>query len=67
MYSLRTEASALEPELALRRVGRAPDAIEAGVHLIYRIEQRTAEACGQGSPFDRALLLIGRRYETDRQ
>jgi tetratricopeptide (TPR) repeat protein len=65
--SLRAEASALEPHLALDRVRRTPESIDAGLDLIYRIEQQRAEACGQGSAFDRALLLIGRRHEPDRQ
>ncbi len=67
LESLRAEASGLEPELALKRVRRTPESIDAGLNLIYRIEQRTAETCGQGSAFDRALLLIGRRHEADRQ
>jgi tetratricopeptide (TPR) repeat protein len=65
--SLRAEASALEPELALERLRRTPESIDAGLNLIYRIEQHTAGACGQGTAFDRALLLIGRRHEADRQ
>lgn len=65
--SLYTQATALEPELALDRVRRTPESIDAGVDVVYRIEQRTAETCGPGSAFDRALLLIGRRHEADRQ
>jgi Flp pilus assembly protein TadD len=64
--SLRSEARALEPELGLDQVRRAPESIDAGVSLIYRIEQTAADLCGLGSAFDRALLLIGRRYESDR-
>jgi len=65
--SLRAEASALEPDLTLGRVRRTPESIDAGLNLIYRIEQRAGDACGQGSPFDRALLLIGARHDADRQ
>ena len=65
--SLRAEAGALEPELALERLRRTPESTETALHLIYRIEQQTADRCGQGSAFDRALLLIGRRHEADRQ
>jgi tetratricopeptide (TPR) repeat protein len=67
LESLRAEASELEPKLALERVRRSPESIDAGLNLIYRIEQRTAEMCGQGSAFDRALLLMGRRHDADRQ
>jgi tetratricopeptide (TPR) repeat protein len=65
--ALRAEAGALEPELALERLRRTPESTDSALTLIYRIEQQTAETCGQGSPFDRALLLIGRRHEADRQ
>lgn len=65
--SLRAEASTLEPELALGRLRRAPESIDTGLNLVYRIEQQTVDTCGQGSAFDRALLLIGRRHEVDRQ
>jgi tetratricopeptide (TPR) repeat protein len=67
LESLRAEASELEPKLALERVRRTPESVDAGLNLIYRIEQRTAEMCGQGSAFDRALLLMGRRHDADRQ
>ena len=65
--SLRIEAGALEPELALGRLRRTPESIDTTVNLIYRMEQQTLATCGQGSAFDRALLLIGRRHEADRQ
>lgn len=67
LESLRAEASELEPKLALERVRRTPESIGAGLNLIHRVEQRTVEMCGQGSAFDRALLLMGRRHEADRQ
>ena len=65
--SLRAEAGALEPELTPNRLRRTPESIDIALHLIYRVEQQTANTCGQGSGFDRALLLIGRRHEADRQ
>jgi hypothetical protein len=65
--ALRAEAGALGPELTSKRLGRTPESIDAALNLIYRIEQRTADTCGQRSAFDRALLLIGRRHEADRQ
>ena len=65
--SLRAEAGALEPELALGRLRRTPESIDTALNLIYRMEQQTLDTCGQGSAFDRALLLIGRRHEADRQ
>ncbi len=65
--SLRAEAGRLELDLTLERVRRAPESIDTALSLIYRIEQQTVDTCGQGSVFDRALLLIGRRHEADRQ
>jgi tetratricopeptide (TPR) repeat protein len=67
LESLRSEASALEPDLSLDRVRRTPESIDTGLNMIYRIEQRADEICGQGSDFDRALLLIGARHEAERQ
>ncbi len=65
--SLRAEARTLEPELALGRLRRTPESIDTALNLIYRMEQQRLETCGEGSAFDRALLLIGRRHEADRQ
>jgi tetratricopeptide (TPR) repeat protein len=39
-----------------------PDAIDAGVDLIYAAEQAAERSCGEASPTDRALLLIGRLH-----
>ena len=65
--SLRAEGGALEPELASERLRRTPESIDTALNLVYRIEQQTVDTCGHGSAFDRALLLIGRRHEADRQ
>lgn len=44
---------------------REQDTIEAGVDLIARIERNVAQACPPQSPFDRALILIGRQHGAD--
>jgi tetratricopeptide (TPR) repeat protein len=71
LEALRSEASALEPDLSLDRVRRTPESIDTGLNLglnlIYRIERQADEICGQGSDFDRALLLIGARHEAERR
>jgi tetratricopeptide (TPR) repeat protein len=64
---LRAELKALEPKLAHEALRRFPDSIETSVNLVYRVEQQAVDACGPRSPFDRALLLIGRRQDADRQ
>ena len=38
------------------------DTIEAGVDLVYRLEQEVVQRCPPPAPKDRALLLIGRRH-----
>ena len=67
LESLRAEADALKSELTLEKLRRTPESIDTALNLIYRVEQQTMNSCGQGTPFDRALLLIGRRHEADRQ
>jgi tetratricopeptide (TPR) repeat protein len=63
--ALQSEARRLEPALAPRQLRRDPDAIDAAVELIDRIEQRTSAGCGPVAPLDRALLLIHRRTDTE--
>jgi tetratricopeptide (TPR) repeat protein len=65
--SLRAEAGALAPALTAEGLRRRPESIDTALNLIYRIEQQAVDTCGQGSAFDRALLLIGRRHEANRQ
>ena len=65
--ALRTEARTLTPALAPRRLRESPDGLETGLNLVYRIEQQATDACGQPSALDRALVLIGRRHDAERQ
>jgi tetratricopeptide (TPR) repeat protein len=65
LESLRSEIGAWEVNGRTIRE-RSVEPIEAGLTLVYRVEEQTA-ACGGASPLDRALLLISRRYEIDRQ
>jgi hypothetical protein len=65
--SLRAEVSALKPKLALVALRRFPESIETSVDLVYRVEQQAVDSCGPRSALDRALLLIGRRHQADRQ
>lgn len=67
LESLRAEAIAFQAQFSLQRARRNPEAIDSGLDLIYRIESRATELCGQGSPVDRALVLIGRRHKADRE
>lgn len=65
--ALRTEARSFESTLSSKTARRSPDTIETGVRLMYRIEQQTAQPCAPPSSLDRAVLLIGRRHESDAQ
>jgi Tfp pilus assembly protein PilF len=59
-----------EVESAVRRPGRREprDLIDDGVDLVYRIERAAEQACRVApAPFDRALLLIGRRHGLEEQ
>ena len=48
---------------ASRRAPRGdPDTLSDGLALVYESEHASLEACGNGSPTDRALLLIGRMH-----
>ena len=67
LESLRAEAGALEPQLTLERLRRTPELTDTALNLIYRMEQQTLDVCGEGAALDRALLLIARRHEADRQ
>jgi tetratricopeptide (TPR) repeat protein len=49
-----------------RRPARSLEPLEAGVSLVDRIEEGTA-TCAPADPLDRALQLIARRHEIDRQ
>lgn len=62
--ALQHEADAfkarLPPSAALDQ-----DTIEGGVDLLDRIASHVIQACGSPTPFDRALVLIGRQHGSD--
>jgi tetratricopeptide (TPR) repeat protein len=60
---LRLEAREFESVLKLPR-GREPrDLVDDGLDLAYRIERAVGASCATpAAPFDRALVLIGRRH-----
>jgi hypothetical protein len=64
--SLRAEVAMLERQLTATALHESTASIEAAVGVVYRIEQMVMQQCGD-STLDRALLLIGRRYEANRQ
>jgi tetratricopeptide (TPR) repeat protein len=66
LSSLEAKMAALEQAHRRRPRDPAVAPVEAGLSLVYRIEQQTA-GCGPASALDRALLLIGARYDIDRQ
>ena len=65
LESVQREALALASTLTLRAIRASPDAIETGVELFDRMEQRTQRGCAPVTPRDRALRLIGRLHGID--
>jgi tetratricopeptide (TPR) repeat protein len=60
---VRTEARAFQSALGLPRSRQPRNLIDDGVDLVYRIERAVEQSCGTPPmPFDRAILLIGRRH-----
>jgi hypothetical protein len=63
---LRNEAREFESPLGQRRRQDSRDLIDDGVDLVYRIERAAEQSCRVAPvPFDRALLLIGRRHRLE--
>jgi tetratricopeptide (TPR) repeat protein len=60
LQSLKAEAVTMQPKL---RRSRDFDTVRSGAGLIFRMEEAASGACGQGSPEDQALLLIGRAHK----
>jgi tetratricopeptide (TPR) repeat protein len=58
------EASGEQMAAVVTSLGRdtEADAIESGTELAYRAVRRAAQSCPPPSPFDRALMLIGRAH-----
>jgi tetratricopeptide (TPR) repeat protein len=65
---LRKEIRDFEAALEGRRRQETGDLVEAGVDLVYRAERAAEQRCTAApAPFDRALLLIGRRHGLEEQ
>jgi tetratricopeptide (TPR) repeat protein len=58
---LESEIERLRQKLRRRTLAR--DDIEAGVHLVWQIEQEIARVCKSTTPVDRALVLIAHRHD----
>jgi tetratricopeptide (TPR) repeat protein len=60
LQALKTEATTMQPKL---KRNWDFDTARSGAELIFRIEEAASASCGQGSPEDQALLLIGRAHK----
>lgn len=60
MQSLQSEAAAMPPKL---NRNRDFDTVRSGAALIFRMEEAASASCGEASPEDQALLLIGRAHK----
>jgi tetratricopeptide (TPR) repeat protein len=65
MTDVLQEAAEFQEQLASSAI-LEQDTIEAGIELVYRLEQEAEKACGPPTPLDRALLLIGREHSDAR-
>jgi tetratricopeptide (TPR) repeat protein len=57
----QADAQAFADQLRLQKV-LDQDTVEAGVDLIDRVQRMVVQLCGSPTPFDQALLLIGRQH-----
>lgn len=57
------QAQALKQQVNLRSLGRSPELRKEAMQLVFRIEEITANSCGEPAGLDRALILIGKRHE----
>ena len=63
LAQLQREAEGFKSALERARRREPRDLADDGVDLAYRIERAVEQSCGTpAAPFDRALLLIGRRH-----
>jgi tetratricopeptide (TPR) repeat protein len=68
LETLRKEIRDFEAALKGRRRQETGDLVEDGVVLVYRAERAAEQRCTAApAPFDRALVLIGRRHGLEEQ
>jgi Flp pilus assembly protein TadD len=65
--ALTSEIRTLEPRLSLKGLRRSPEIVDRAVDLVYRVAQQTVDVCADATTLDRALLIIGRRRDAERQ
>ncbi len=65
--NLQADINAITPRAAARAIQHSPELTEAAVDLIFRVETATSQSCPGATPFDRALLLIGKQYGSQSQ
>jgi tetratricopeptide (TPR) repeat protein len=65
LRALQQQAASMVARPDRKRGRHAPDALERGVELIYRMEEATDDAGCEATDTDHALSLIGRRYASD--
>jgi len=61
--SLSETLTKMKPQITERNLQRDPDLVEHAMELVFNIENLSSAACGNGTPTDRALVLISRLHE----
>ena len=62
LQSLESEALAMQTKLNRKTTPPDSDTIGSGATLVFRMEKAASDACGEGSPSDQALILIGQLH-----
>jgi len=65
LRTIRNEVADFASTSTPLHAAEARDRIESGAEIVDRAERASEKACGEGSPADRALLLVGRLHRLD--
>jgi hypothetical protein len=65
LESLRSRTFGLERERSRRPRPDSYEVIQEDLGRLYRVERELAVECAPTAPFDRALILIGRRHDLE--
>jgi Tfp pilus assembly protein PilF len=65
--ALSNDVKNVKDHVNLRSLRNQPDFQHNVMHLVFRIEEATAQQCGEPKDLDKALLLIGKQHESSEQ
>ena len=59
---LRSQAETMLPKITPENLREDPELLAAGAELVFQIEEKSSQTCGQPVGLDEALLLAGRKH-----